>query len=32
MTGLINKSALAKELGVSRTTLWRRLKTNGMKR
>ena len=32
MSGLINKSALAKELGVSRTTLWRRLKTNGMKR
>ena len=31
MSGLINKSALAKELGVSRTTLWRRLKANDMK-
>ena len=31
LSGLIKKGALAKELGVSRTTLWRRLKANDMK-
>lgn len=31
LSGFIKKGALAKELGVSRTTLWRRLKANDMK-
>ena len=30
-SGIIKKGALAKELGVSRTTLWRRLKSKDLK-
>lgn len=31
LSGIVKKGALAKELGMSRTTLWRRLKTNNVK-
>ena len=31
LSGIVKKGALAKELGMSRTTLWRRLKTSNVK-